>query len=557
MRRHWDRSVYYVIGKGLVREPSYITGGGSPHAAQPDAKAAQTWRVRDPQPIGKFGLMFERKVAPEILSDEQRQELVARLIHLGRGMNAELTPKTPDEEESSIPAGYTYLGQFIAHEISFDKTKEPVSDGATPGSYRSPQIDLDSLYGLGPTEEPWLYQDSARLKIGETLPGDDLKRTFLNDLPRTGYGHENPREALIADPRNDENLATAQTHLAFASFHNKVVDTLQRGEGFRKACPLHPEGCPPDKLFECARREVIQHFHAIILEDFLPRILDESGLECVRSGGPRFYDTECKEGVFMPLEFSVAAFRFGHSMVRSSYEWNYIHCSEKYRSGAAKLNRLFQFSNFSGDLGGAPRLKSDWVIDWRRFYDFGELPELGYAPDGRTKNLARKIDTVFNLHLDQISGYPHVGFAEGLRSITVRNLLRGLSLDLPTGEEVAACIGKTPLGSEQIAGGPHEELLGAPPLRGKTPLWYYVLKEAELNKEGESKGKLGPVGSCIVAETLVGLIKKSPYSILKDPEWRPRFGDHAKDSKTRSYKMIELLAFADVVDPVGEFLEPR
>ena len=558
MSRHWSRAAYYIVGgRGRVEEPSYLAGGACPHAAQAgaavDSAAARTQRAREPQPIGKFGLMFKLKNSPQSQSEQSPEELIDRLVKLGQLMNAEKPLATPDEEESSILSGYTYLGQFIAHDLSFDKTKAPLTDGSTPDNYRSPQIDLDSLYGLGPVDEPQLYQDSARLKIGETVAGDGIMRTFLNDLPRAGYGSRNPREALVADPRNDENLATAQVHVAFSRFHNKVVDALHRGEGFRKACPVHPRGCPPDKLFECARREVIQHFHAIILEDFLPQLLDETGLGCVRDGRPKFYEVECAEGVFMPLEFSVAAFRIGHSMVRDSYEWNYFHSSEEHRRGAAKLKQLFEFSNFSGNLGGAPRLKSDWIIDWKRFFDFSGKP--GHPDDGRTKNKARKIDTVFNLHLDLIDAYPHAGFEQGQRSITVRNLLRGMSLNLPTGEEVAECLGQRPLSPKQIASGPHEALLSEPPLRGRTPLWYYVLKEAELNKEGEGKGKLGPVGSCIVAETFVGLIKKSPHSILNDPEWRPKFFTREKKAGTRAYRMIDLLEYADVIDPVGERYE--
>lgn len=483
--------------------------------------------------------------------------MVGMLVKLGKRMNEEQPSVNAQANDSTLPAGYTYLGQFIAHEISFDKTKSPLVSQPDYKSYRSPQIDLDSVYGLGPLKERELYQDSARLKIGETV-GDaigvgDVKRTFLNDVPRAGYGSENPRLALIADPRNDDNLATAQMHVAFMKFHNKVVDALQARDGFRKEiCPRHPEGCPPDQLFKCARTEVVQHFQAIILRDFLPRILDERGMKCINNRELSFFKVDTDEGMFMPLEFSVAAFRFGHSMVRPFYQWNYFQSSDdKYRNGPAKLSQLFQFTRFSGDLGGAPRLRSDWIIDWRRFFNFEDL---GYSPDSRQTNMARKIDTAFNLHLDKIDQYPHKGVKKAYRSITVRNLLRGYSLYLPTGEQVAERINEIPLGTDKIASGPDKDLLSDEIFRTKTPLWYYILKEAELNNHGANPDKLGPVGSCIVAETLLGLIKNSPYSILNVTDWRPRFGVRTKDPNFKDYSMADMLDFADVVDPIGEYV---
>ncbi len=176
---------------------------------------------------------------------------------------------------------------------------------------------------------------------------------------------------------------------------------------------------------------------------------------------------------------------------------------------------------------------------------------MGFTPDGRKTNFARKIDTVFNLHLDKILEHPHVGFTPDRSSITVRNLLRGYSLGLPTGEEVAEYIGETPIPHKHIATGIHKEILSDPVFYEKTPLWYYVLREAELNN-GANAGKLGPVASCIVGNTLLALIMQSPFSILKDPAWRPRFGMRAKNKNTKEFAMIDLLEFAGVVDPIGQ-----
>jgi hypothetical protein len=527
MLKHCGRTNFYVVGDGPVKEPAYLAESAT-HLSVPAEPATTT----EPQePTFKFGHMFPRTAFA--LSPLQRDDMIQELIGLGMEMNK--PGVNAQEDTSSIPSGYTYLGQYIAHEITFDTTKAPLGSGSATPNYRSPQIDLDSLYGGGPKESPQLYQDCARLKVGETVRGIGLRRTFPNDLPRIGYGDEKVCQALIPDPRNDENLPLAQLHLAFIRFHNNVVDQL------------FSELCPVEKLFDTARKEVVQHFQAIILEDFLPTLLDEAGRERLRSRVVRHFKTETEHGVFMPLEFSGAAFRFGHSMVREQYEWNYVHCSEDYRAGPAGLSDLLNLTGFSGDLDGSPRLRSDWVIDWRRFFD---LSGVGYPNDHRRFNNARKIDTTLDLHLEKIRGYPHDGVAEAHRSLTVRNLLRGFSFELPTGEEVAGFMELDPLKPEKIASGPHQEILNRAAFRGRTPLWYYVLKEAELNN-----GLLGPVASCIIVDTFLGLIKKSPYSILNDPEWHAKYGVSDTEPKTQHYEISNLLAFANVVDPVGDQMQ--
>ena len=455
--------------------------------------------------------------------------MVEKLTKLGECMNA---PAQSAGAGATTSLPLTYLGQFIAHEVTFHKTEELLLTESQPDCMRSPQIDLDSLYGAGPDdpESAQFYHDGARLKIGVTTRIPDLYTTFENDLPRGKSATGNLREAVISDPRNDENLAVAQTHLAFIKFHNKVVDLLEA------------RGCAGGRLFECARRQVVQHYQWVILEDYLPRLLDAGVLAGVRKDPPRCFNVAGEDGMYMPVEFSAAAFRIGHSMIRDAYEWNAYHCSDGPLSGRpARLLQLFKLTNFSGDLDGKPSLKSDWVIDWRRFYDFED------AGGGVLKrNRARKIDTVFELRLEKVPGYPHQKVPEAHRPLTVRNLLRGFALGLPTGEEVAERMGETPLAPDETARGPHEDVLRDPALYGRTPLWYYILKEAELN----GGNRLGLVGSRIVAETFVGLVRHSPYSILSEPGWRPTLGPRAGQ-----FGMADLLSFADCVDPIGRHLE--
>ena len=519
MSRHSNRSAFLISREGVLNPD--LPSSGCPVTGNSEGTNSRCAT----EPRFQFGRMFPQ-VKPTVGDEQFHKEVVPELLALATTMNSKADDGGSD---SDIPAGYTYLGQFIAHEVTFDKTEEPTdSDGTAPG-YRSPQIDLDSLYGRGPTDpkDRKFYQDGARLRVGETIAGPEIRKTFLNDLPRKGFGSKEIGQALIPDPRNDENLAVAQTHLAFIRFHNKVVDAV------------HLRGTPPNQLFETARREVVQHFQWIILKDFLPKLLHKQAAEVLETGVPKLFKPDPEFGLFMPLEFSVAAFRFGHSMVRDRYEWNCIQNSENHR--AATINNLFKFTGFSGDLHEKPRLESDWVIDWLRFYD---LSEVGYPDDARLSNKARKIDTSFSLRLETIKGFPHVTKDLSHQSIVARNLLRGNACKLLSAEDIAERIGIKE--AERLT--PAQIGIESPLLTGHTPLWYYILKEAEHND-----GKLGPVASVIIAETLVGLIKESPHSILNDKSWKPKYGPRADEG---TFEMADLLVFAEVVDPIGEHMGP-
>lgn len=541
---HGRRIGYYVVGEDIILDPPNLFGG----AGQPPAVASASAAPPKVSSL-KFGRMFGKSRA---LSPADGKALFDKLITLGLCMNDPVTycqqPAQVDTGKSDIPSGYTYLGQFIAHEITFSSTGDLLEAGMPePENLRTPQIDLDSLYGgvKGPTDKPELYElDRVHLKVGRTFIVSTPNKVFANDLPRDAANRENPKKALLGDERNDENLALAQTHVAFIKFHNAVVDKLKA------------DGHDNDDLFDCARRQVIRHFQWIILHDYLPRLVDKAMLDCVLRHGLRWFNVEGEEGLFMPLEFSAAAFRIGHSMVRHSYEWNIYHSSGKFGHGPVKILQLFQqtsFNNSPNSFDGNSRLPSDWVIDWRLFYDFTPLGAA--VPAAKLDyNRASKLDTLLNFRLDKVVGFPDTKLEKMQKAITVRNLLRGFYLGLPTGEEVADWIGETPLTPEQVAEGPHKTLLDDPAFRGRTPLWYYILKEAELlgvGQDGTGGNHLGPVGGRIVAETLIGLIKKSPHSILDDPGWRPKFGRPAQGAEPERFEMIDLLKFADVVCPLG------
>ena len=336
-----------------------------------------------PKPTRKFCRLFEKGEQP----------CAEGLIKLGLSMETETTQDSNDNQNTEIPAGYTYLGQFIDHDITLDrKTELTVNGKVEPGcieNFRTPSLDLDSLYGNGPDCEnsKCLYKDDKRtFEIGKTSPVDNLGLgIFDNDLPRQGNGPFNPEYyvAIIGDHRNDENLAVAQTHLAFLKFHNALAEAK------------------PNKSFEELRREVTLHYQAIILTDFLPKILDQEVLNDVLQNGRKFYTDDKKD--CMPIEFSVAAHRLGHSMVRPSYQWNRIH-------NEATLKELFEFSGGSGSRGPEDKpfadrdtLPSDWIINWKLFYD---LSEVGKDCDEQL-NYARKLDTNIAVQLKKL---PELGF---------------------------------------------------------------------------------------------------------------------------------------------------
>lgn len=558
---HGEKIAYLVdggegVGEGVVVEPAFVSSA----AVASEAAAAAPGGVPAP-PTFKFGRLFPKW--GEELSFDERMKLAEGLIKLGKCMDNLMGTCHPapvlNPAFSNIPAGYTYLGQFISHEITFDKS-DLLLNAPDPVSDRSPSLDLDSLYGAGPEGGKELYVEAehpARLKVGKTQAPDDKPRmTFDNDLYR-GEGFK----ALIGDDRNDENLPVAQTHLAFVKFHNRVVDDLEKGS-YKNLGPT-----PPEELFKTARQEVIRHFQWIILRDYLPHIVSKKVLASVIRE-PKLFKPASAQELYLPLEFVAAAFRFGHSMVRGRYNWNRKHPN-------AGLIQLFTQTKFSGDLDGLKALNSEWVIDWKRFYDFrGFSARYPYEPLAESPaepsaelNMAGHFDTVFDLHLDMIREFKHLkpppaqpagnhNFNEQ-RSLTVRNLLRGLALGLRCGEEVAVLMGEKPLTATEVRRNLHVEPFDAAALGGRTPLWFYILKEA---RERGKKGKLGRVGSRIVAETLVGLIRHNSPSILRQSggneslwelaDWRPAYG---RGSET--FEMVDLLRAADVVDPLGKYLD--
>jgi hypothetical protein len=161
---------------------------------------------RSPLFQGRFGRMF-RSLPPATFghTDQANEDHLGRL---GAAMSAsfDVVKDGKDEEESGIPALYTYLGQFIDHDLTFDPASslQQQNDPDALIDFRTPAFDLDNVYGRGPEDQPYMYGGDHSFLLGDPLHGGDAN---AKDLPRNDA---NPRRALIGDPRNDENTIVSQ-----------------------------------------------------------------------------------------------------------------------------------------------------------------------------------------------------------------------------------------------------------------------------------------------------------------------------------------------------------
>jgi|SRR5215211_3604953 len=416
-------------------------------------------------------------------------------------------------DNPSITAGFTFLGQFVDHDMTFDPTSSLArqQDPESIRNFRIPALDLDNLYGGGPGASPHLYDstiDGGRTTfLTEEIPGSagvSVGNKARFDLPRNSQ-----KTALIGDPRNDENLIVSQFHLALLRFHNKVVGDVKAELG---------PGYNGGEIFSEAQRVVRWHYQWLVVHEFLVETVGGELVDDVLSNGLRHFTW--RNEPYIPVEFSVAAYRFGHSQVRPSYRANF---------GTSATNPAQQFfalifdptaadSNDPADLRGGKRAPRRF-IDWQTFFDFG---------DGRARR-NKKIDTKLSTVLFELMGQPQ----DEPISLATRNLLRSLTMKVPSGQRVAKAMNLPALAPADL------DDLKTFHLRERTPLWFYVLREAQVTADGKH---LGPVGGRIVAEVIIGLIKGDPQSYLsQDPDWTPTYGPDG------SFTTVDLLKAADVV----------
>ncbi len=280
-----------------------------------------------------------------------------------------------------------------------------------------------------------------------------------------------------------------------------------------------------------------RHYQWMLRTDFLPRICDGTVITDVFTNGRKAFEVGATptDVPTMPIEFSVGAYRLGHSMVRSAYNWNKI-----FDNGAGALDFLFNFSATSGNLGGFPRLISIWIADFRRLHDFGAGGHPALAVPEAKFNEAMRIDTRISNPLQFLPG-----FAGEEANLAFRNLTRANMVRLATGQQMATFLKNKGVAITKLTKAQLRDGAGGASLDGltqaqrervlaDTPLWFYILREAELNG-----GKLTGVGARIVAETFHRAMEGSEFSIVRDPTWRPSLGP---DPST--FRMTDLLFFA-------------
>ncbi len=469
---------------------------------------------------GRFTRMFDEE--PPFA--EAGDGLTAMLVELGRpgGLldandplevgpirlitEPELSPNNPDNPSQT--AGSTFMGQFLDHDITNDggSTLGQQTSVRRSVNLRTPRFDLDSVYGGGPDESPLLYRTADRYQFRVETGG------LFEDVPRNADG-----TAIIGDPRNDENLIISGLQAAFLLFHNAVLDRV-RASGQRD-----------EAAFETAQRTVRWHYQWLIVHQFLPQFVGQAMVDDILQNGRQHYTPNRPS---IPVEFQTSAYRFGHSLIRPSYRANLAG-----DNGEPFFAFVFDPETFGqpdpDDLAGGSRAPRRF-IGWQTFFDF---------EDGEVKP-NKRIDTklsspLFQLPMGAISTAR--GEPIGPLSLATRNLLRHITWSIPSGQRVARSMGAPVLSARDLA----DINDVVPPLAGRTPLWVYIMREAEIMADGLH---LGPVGGRIVAEVFLGLLQMDSTSYMSaEPDWSPTLPSRGG---TGEFTMSDLLTVAGV-DPTS------
>jgi hypothetical protein len=473
-------------------------------SAHGQSSASNIVAPRSPFYHGPFGRMF-RTLPPFDPPGDIEAEKEQNLIELAaRMVESEAETEDGSLDNSTIPAGYTYFGQFVDHDLTFDPVSslQRQNDPDKLRNFRTPRFDLDSLYGNGPKDSPFLYDKNENEGVLLVGKGADPNE---EDLPRNAQ-----ETAMLGDPRNDENIIVSQLQLVFIKFHNRVMKDITNND------------------FAEAQRIVRWSYQWVVIHDFLKRIVGEETLNQVL---PQPYTDPSKPNLlfyhwrnqpFMPVEFSVAAYRLGHSMVRSTYV-----LSDKLR----RIREQFGFGSTIpiflppaenpgplDDLRGFRILPRGWTIQWDRFLEIQNNDGSIVPPQQ-----SRRIDSKLAFRLSQIPAGPG-----GSNPLAALNLRRGWKMGLPSGQDVSRRMGITPIYNPD----------------GHDPLWAYILNEAEQPQfcGGGDGERLGVVGGRIVAEVFLGLLAGDPLSYLNiDPSWRPTFAQQGSN-----FELRDIVVFAGV-----------
>jgi hypothetical protein len=576
------------------------------------------------------------------------------LVRLAEKMIADGT------EIGTMPLAYVFLAQFIDHDITLDTVTnfDSLAPGEVPNA-RTPDLDLDCIYGDGREAWPFLY-DGPYLRVGAPIVDHEnplLVRYDLLRLPEpaalnmamtTGPRRPNTR-AIIGDPRNDENFVVSQMQAAFIAYHNRMVDRVieehlaesreqsqslievlsdaktvieegidgerqiaevldylrglsgassaavrfaqmqssevlfsqaKRVEGLSTFAAVGDDPTASDVLigalalvdvaleetnteiaslkadllrdpavveevFETARDLTIHHYHRVIMEDFLPRIISGDRVLDMVGKGRNFYfphGFEADDGPFIPIEFSVAAYRFAHSQVPGRFNIRGDTWSALFEAGANEVGDLLPhgFAPVRTETNVQEASDGKTVLtDASLAVDWGNL--LNVADVNAALENALKIDTILSTPLETLD-IPGVTPTGALGNLAARNLSRGRTYRLPSGQDLARVITRVlerqgSLAAYTSVTGSDDWLVPADDntkealITDETPLWYYILHEASCFETGEQRSGvpmkiarvggtedasacgqsgtgnvLGPVGGTLVGEVIWGLV---------------------------------------------------
>jgi hypothetical protein len=430
-------------------------------------------RVEDSALGARYRRLFDRLPALDVEQDE--------LLALGRADGPCDDTSAAGAADGKVAAGWPFFGQFIAHDITADRS--PIGHRTDPGqirNFRMPRANLEGVYGSGPIGSPYLYDkdDPAKLLLGEGG----------HDVPRNHQGI-----ALLGDQRNDVHLFVSQMQVAFIRGHNRIVDRLRE------------DGVAEPDVFEEARRTATWHYQWVILREFLPLLVGDEIVDELLDGGWTLLRPE--EAPYIPFEFADAAYRYGHSQIRDTY----------------RVNRDFGPVPVFPDLMGFGAVPLERTIDWTLQFDFA-----GHGQAQRAKRIDGTLPNCLISMPRQISGEDE---GSDYSSLANRDLQRGQTVGLASGEAIAREMGVEPLSADQIG-------LAERGWKHETPLWLYLLREADVLEDGD---RLGPIGGRIVGEVLVGIIESDPESFRSvEPSWTPTLPAHDPDR----------FGIADVLAPV-------
>jgi hypothetical protein len=348
----------------------------------------------------------------------------ALMCRLSRRMDADIDWPAHERaacrtwENPNIPSGYTYLAQFVSHDVVQSSVPLSLATDMRPSPFnvRRAGVRLDTLYGAGPLGCPFAYalddgadRSRTKLRLGRIQRDDRTSdaRCPFRDIPRaaaenqTGIDRGVPgrlalTDPLIVDPRNDDHAILSQMTTLFALLHNGLVDVVTRAEGPPRNSVSQEAAY---RRFLCARGATTLIYRNVVRRDLMRRLLhpeiyraytretptfiDETSPEIL---GARLDEAQRREEWRMPLEFSHGAFRFGHSLVRNQYRINDIATNE--------LSENLEKTSLSDPINMP--LNESWIVQWSQFFEI----------DGSLPNLARRIGPKFSDALGSARIFP-------------------------------------------------------------------------------------------------------------------------------------------------------